>query len=506
MTHYARPLAILLLGGLLWVSLCPAEPFVNPKLRPPRAKPHRRAAAESLPPLPLPATPLRRSERKRQPAPPALVGLIQFEGETHRIVDGKRQKVRAFPTTQVDIEPLMNQANKHLGLRYRYMTTTFRKFSWDPTELPLLYITGWTPLPKIPGDLLAKLQRYLYDGGTLVLHAQCGRPEFHQSARELIARLFPKRKLDVIDPDSPLFHAYTPVKTVRFRKGTEPIQHNPPYLEAVYLGCRPAVILSPIDLNCSWDIVNHPIRGGLLYHRHDGLALGMNIVTTVLANFQYARAFGTGKRYPEQDDPSRDQLVLAQVVHEGHWDPTPHALPNLMKYVQEETTLNVQFKRELLRLTDPDVVEHPVLHMTGLRDFTLSDREVSRLRAYLRHGGLLIADAAAGRAAFDAAFRRELQRVLPDAGFKPLPTDHSLYQLPYTIGSVDYTPLVKAQQPRLNVPVLEGIEVNGQLAVIYSPFGLAAGWEQLGFAYNRGYSDLDALRIGVNLLAYALSH
>lgn len=499
-----------LLAGL-GVLLClvgslPAEGFVNPKLKPPRAAPHRRAAAESLPPLPLPATPLRRSERKRQPAPPALVGLIQFSRTTHRIIDGERKEVRAFPTTQVDIEPLMRQANKRLGLRYRYMTTTLGTFSWDPTELPLLYITGWTPLPEVPDDLLVRLRRYLYDGGTLVLHAQCGRPEFHQSARQLVARLFPRRRLDVIAPDSPLFHAYTPVKTVRFRKGTEPMQHNPPYLEGLYLGCRPAVVLSPIDLNCSWDIENHPIRGGLLYHRHDGLALGMNLITTVLANFQYARAFGTAKRYPEQDDPSRDRLVLAQVVHNGDWDPTPHALPNLMKYVQNETTLNVQFKREVLQLTDPQLVRHPVLYMTGLRDFTLSDAEVLRLRAYLQNGGLLLADAAAGRAAFDAAFRREIKRVLPEAEFKTLPAGHSLYQLPFAISNVDYTPLVKAQQPRLNVPVLEGVEVNGQLAVLYSPLGLASGWEQLGLAYNRGYSDADALRLGVNLLAFALSH
>ena len=39
---------------------------------PPRAKPQSRTGGESFPPLPLPATPLRRSEKKRPPAPPAL--------------------------------------------------------------------------------------------------------------------------------------------------------------------------------------------------------------------------------------------------------------------------------------------------------------------------------------------------------------------------------------------------------------------------------------------------
>jgi hypothetical protein len=41
---------------------------------PPRSAPQRRTGGESFPPLPLPAPPLRRTEKKRQPSPPKLVG------------------------------------------------------------------------------------------------------------------------------------------------------------------------------------------------------------------------------------------------------------------------------------------------------------------------------------------------------------------------------------------------------------------------------------------------
>src|SRR3954452_6305806 len=55
------------------------DDFVNPKANiPPKAKPDRRNAGEGVPPLPLPATPLRRSEKKREPSPPALVGSVTF--------------------------------------------------------------------------------------------------------------------------------------------------------------------------------------------------------------------------------------------------------------------------------------------------------------------------------------------------------------------------------------------------------------------------------------------
>lgn len=501
--------SLLLLSILSLALAAPAargQGFENPKARPPAAKPQRRAGAESLPPLPLPATPLRRTERKREPAPPALVGMINFSNQTLQVVEGRRQRINAFPTTAVDIEQLMKNANSKLNIRYRYLQTSLETFSWDPTELPLLYVTGWTPMPELGEATAAKLRRYLYDGGTLVLHAQCGRPEFWKSAKRQVGNILPRREIVAIDSDSPLYHAYYDIDTVRFRQDEQPMQTKPPYLEAVYLGLRPAILISPIDLNCSWNVQATPIRGGTLYHHEDGLAMGTNIITTVLANFQYARAWGREKTYPQQDQAIRDQLVIAQLVHNGDWDPTPHGLPTLMKYLQATTTLSVQFKRETLTPSDVELFRHPVIYMTGLRDFTFSDADVARLRNYLQSGGVLIADAAAGRKAFDVAFRREIARVLPDARLAAMTLDDPIFSTPLDVGRVTYTPQLLARQPDLNMPVLEAIRLDGQPTVIYSPLGLAAGWEQLGFAYNRGYTENDALRLGINIITYAMMH
>jgi hypothetical protein len=432
--------------------------------------------------------------------------MINFSQQRFEIVDGRRREVSAFPTTQIDIEKLMHFANRRLRVRYRFMPTELGSFSWDPADVPLLYLTGWTEMPALSDAMLEKLRRYLYDGGTLVVHAQCGREPFRKSARREIRRLFPERQLAPVDMDSPLYSAYYKIKQMRYRVDDKPFAAREPYLEAVYLGCRPAILFSPIDLNCGWDVVNHPIQGGILYHQNDALQLGVNIITVNLANFQYARSWATRKIYHEAEDATRDKLVIAQLVHEGDWDPTPHALPNLMKYIGRNTTLNVQFKRETLDPADADVFKHPVLYMTGLRKFEWSDVQVQRLRSYLTSGGVLLADAAAGRAAFDAAFREQIARVLPGKKLKTLPLESPVYQMPFEIRSVNYTELVRAQHPKLNAPSVEGIFVDGQLAVIYSPLSLSNGWEQMGFAYNRGYADADALRIGVNLIAYALTH
>ncbi len=481
--------------------------FDNPKARkPPRAKPHRRSAGESLPPLPLPATPLRRSERKRQPAPPALIGMITLTGPRFVIKDGRRVRADQFPTTQIDIERMTNYANRRLGIHYRYVSTTLKKFSWDPVELPLLYITGWTPMPKLSDETLDNLRRYIYDGGTLIVHAQCGRAEFVRTARREIARLFPDRQLSPIDTDSPLFRSYFRITTMRVRKDHEPFKSMPPYLEAIYMGCRPAVIFSPIDLNCGWNVARNPIKGGILYHQDDALALGVNIITCALANLKYARAFASEKIYHQQAQKTRDELVIGQIVHNGDWDPTPHALPNLMKFITANTTLNVQFKRAQVNLADKSAFDHVALYMTGLRDFKFSQAEIARLRTYLASGGVLVADAAAGRKAFDVAFRRELKRVLPKAELKPVALDSPLFESPFKIRTVDYTDAAKAAHPNLNAPSLLGIYIDGSLAVIYSTHSLGNGWERIPYAYNIGYADNDALRLGVNIFAYAVTH
>src|SRR5690349_18795314 len=71
--------ALLVLLACAIAGPAPAEEFQNPKANiPPKASPQRRQAGEGAPPLPLPATPLRRSEKKREPSPPALVGSLTF--------------------------------------------------------------------------------------------------------------------------------------------------------------------------------------------------------------------------------------------------------------------------------------------------------------------------------------------------------------------------------------------------------------------------------------------
>src|SRR5580704_10787925 len=133
-----------------------ADDFVNPKANiAPKAAPQRRNAGEGAPPLPLPATPLRRSEKKREPSPPALIGNIVFSQASLKGTGIN------WETTIIDIEKWVDFTNSQLGQRYRFVGTDFSKFSYDPTELPIIYFTGWKPMPHFDEATIQKLRGYL---------------------------------------------------------------------------------------------------------------------------------------------------------------------------------------------------------------------------------------------------------------------------------------------------------------------------------------------------------
>src|SRR3954471_5921266 len=219
-----------------------ADEFVNPKANiPPKAKPDRRNAGEGVPPLPLPATPLRRSEKKREPSPPALVGSVTFSPAALKGAGGKG----GWETTIIDIERWVEFTNSALNQRYRFVGTDFSKFSYDPTELPILYFTGWKPLPHFDDAPIAKLRQYLTDGGTWVVHSNCGRREFNSSFREEIAGIFPDRQLAPIPPDHPIYSGFYPISSMRVRNGKEAwvaVSTDKGLLETINIGTRAAVI------------------------------------------------------------------------------------------------------------------------------------------------------------------------------------------------------------------------------------------------------------------------
>src|SRR5213593_4693014 len=73
---------------------------------PPRKNPERQTSAEGMPPLPLPAVPLRRSEPKAEPTPPLMIAKLEY-GTT-----------QDWNTDPGDVDNLMRHCRYQLGLWY----------------------------------------------------------------------------------------------------------------------------------------------------------------------------------------------------------------------------------------------------------------------------------------------------------------------------------------------------------------------------------------------------
>ncbi len=470
---------------------------------PPAAKPQHQTGGESFAPLPLPVTPLRRSEKKRPPTPPALIGKMAMGAPRWVTKDGKRVQVRDWMTDPADMNTLLTWTNQKLGINYRVTEADFEHFSYDPRELPALLFAGHNNF-SLTDAIRQKLSRYVMDGGMIIGDACCGWKSFAESFRKEMALIFPGRPLRKMLREEPVYSAYYKLGSIHYKKADGSTYFDEPCLESIDFGCRSGVIFSPCDLTCGWDGHEHP--RGLRVVIDQARQLGANLITYLLGTFQLGRFLSTTKVYYEAEAPSRDDFVFAQLIHEGDWDPDPSGVYNLLKYARDNSTLEVKFKRQNVRLKDPKTTGYPLLYMTGHREFVWSADEVGLLQKYLKAGGLLLADACCGRMAFDMSFRREIGKVFPGQRLQKLPADHPLYHCHHDVRTVDYTPRVREDFGPIDAPELEGITVDNRLVVIYSKFDLGNGWEQFPHAYSYGLKDESALEIGTNVLVYATTH
>ncbi len=490
-------LATTLQGTAAWAQMRTCGP-------PPPAKPQRRTGGESFPPLPLPATPIRRTERKRPPAPPALVGKIAL-GPVKWTTDakGRRGSYRDWMTDPADMINLLNWSNRQLGLRYRSLEVELEKFSFDPTEIPILYATGHDGF-QLSDEVRAKLRRYLFDGGYLIGDACCGSKPFADAFLAEMEAIFPHRPLFRLPVDHPLFRCFYPVGDVNYQaQGKGRYSASPEFL-GINVGCRLAVFFTPLDLSCGWDGHTHP-TGARILPEH-ARPIGANLVTYDLASYQLGRFLSVQKYYFQRGERTRDEFIFGQIIHGGDWDPDPGAVANLLRSVAANSTMEVQFTRQDVDLRTLDTFRHHFLYMTGHRDFSLTDGEARALRSYLLGGGVLLADACCGRAGFDSAFRRELARALPEVALAPLEATHPLFSTLFRVKSTRASRYLQARGTDLAAPRLEGLSLAGHLSVMYSRYDLGCGWEGVEHPYGEGYQSEGALHLASNALIYGMTH
>jgi len=470
---------------------------------PPPAKPKRIKGGEAFPPLPLPVTPLRRTERKREPAPPALIGKVRYGGaRPWKSRDGKQYLIYDWQSEKGDLPVLLKRVAQAMGTRYRHVAVDLASFSRNPDELPILYFTGHGTL-DLTADQRTALREYVVHGGTIFAVACHGDPRFTKAFLTEMARVFPGKAMKPLPPDHPVFGTVYDLKRVGYSSDVKGHEDGLPWLLGIDFGCRTGVFLSPLCMTCAWANVKHTNCPS--WSSGDGTRMGVNMVAYTLAYLPLGKYLARTKVYYESEQRARGDFIFAQLRHAGAWDPDPSAAANLLRAVSALTSAKVKFKRISVTLGD-DLSRVPFLYLTGHDDFRFSKAEAASLRGFLDRGGFLLANACCGRRSFDMAFRREIRRALPETRLVSLAPDHPVFTCHLQVGKVRYTPLVTRERPGFDRPEMEGIEIDGVLRVLYSHYDLGNGWEGVDHPFTRGLAKEDALKIGVNAVVYAMTH
>jgi hypothetical protein len=200
--------------------------------------------------------------------------------------------------------------------------------------------------------------------------------------------------------------------------------------------------------------------------------------------------------------PPAPTMTIGRLHYDGggDWYANPSSLPNLLNAIATRTTLRVAATEKVVALSDQDLWTVPFIHMTGHGNVHWSDQDLVTLRRYLWQGGFLHADDNYG---MDESIRREFIRLFPDHPLVEVPLDHPIYHLIY-----DFPKGI----PKIHVHVGKpaqgfGIFLNGRLAVFYSyQSDLGDGWEDFEVHRDPPEKHEAALRMGVNLFAYAVGY
>jgi hypothetical protein len=184
----------------------------------------------------------------------------------------------------------------------------------------------------------------------------------------------------------------------------------------------------------------------------------------------------------------------------GDWYANPSSLPNLIQAVSTRTALRISPREQVVRLSDDALWNVAYLHMTGHGNVHFSDADLITLRRWLRQGGFLHADDNYG---MDLSIRRELARLFPDSPLVEVPLDHPIYHLIYDFPKG----LPKIHEHDGKPAQGFGIFLNGRLAVYYTyQCDLGDGWEDESVHHDPPEKHEAALRMGVNLFAYAVGY
>lgn len=184
----------------------------------------------------------------------------------------------------------------------------------------------------------------------------------------------------------------------------------------------------------------------------------------------------------------------------GDWYANPTALPNLIKFCNENINTEIASKPQTVEAGSTDIFQFPFVHMTGHGNVLFSDDEIENLRNYLLSGGFLHIDDNYG---MNEYIRKEIRKLFPEKELTELPVNHPIFSTAYEFPGG----LPKIHEHDALPPQAFGIFDNDRLILLFTfESDLGDGWESAQVHNDPEEVRQKALKMGANIIKYAFEN
>lgn len=184
----------------------------------------------------------------------------------------------------------------------------------------------------------------------------------------------------------------------------------------------------------------------------------------------------------------------------GDWYSNPTALPNLIRFCNENLSTTILEKPETVSPGDIELFDYPFIHMTGHGNVFFNDEEARNLRNYLLSGGFLHIDDNYG---MDSYIRKEIGKLFADEPLTELAADHPIFNQKFKFSKG----LPKIHEHDNQRPQAFGITIDGRLVLLYTfECDLGDGWENPEVHNDPVDVRQKALQMGANIVQYAFEN
>jgi hypothetical protein len=138
------------------------------------------------------------------------------------------------------------------------------------------------------------------------------------------------------------------------------------------------------------------------------------------------------------------QYVDAATGKDGKWDQRPRDVANVTRWIGRTIERELAFQITNLDADLADIAAAPITIITGSEALNLSDKHVDKLKAYIEAGGMVLASADCGQAAFAQSVKTLGTKMFPDYEFRTLPENDIVYTEYYPRSKWRTKPAVEA--------------------------------------------------------------